>query len=103
MFEDLFKKFKKRRLNSLKSLEEIESDWEKMKLEYASVGSSDLYLLIKEYFLTRAEMNRDVMEELNIDDKAQLAKIRKAQAENQVIYNFINDIEGMMQSLQSES
>lgn len=102
MFEHLFERYKKKKLNSVKTQEELEVEFEKIKTDYASIGTSEVYLLLKEYFLTKMELNRDLMEEANIDDPAQVVHIRKAQAENRVYLSIISDIEGMIEQLQQD-
>jgi|GEM_PF-6441463 hypothetical protein len=99
MFRELFANFQKRELPALKTELELINEFEKIKRAYASIASSNLYKLLKEYFETKIEINRDALEVLGLD---QSEKIRVFQAEIKVMRAFIQDIEGMMADYERE-
>jgi len=90
MFKELFKKYRKYTQNELKPVEELEKDFDKIKVEHAALVTSELYALFKEYYLARIELNRDELEK-DLDEK----ETQRLRAENDVMRRFILDIEDM--------
>lgn len=99
MFSSLFEKFRKTKANHLKAQEDLDAEWDKIKQQYATIGYSELYQLMIEYFLTKMELNRDSLEKFNPYSEADRAKILDLQAQNKVMSQFILDMEGMKEQL----
>lgn len=97
MFKDLFSKFKKTKVTPVKNESELIQEFEKLKKAYASIATSQLYQLIKEYFETKIEINRDALEATTLQDK-----IQTYQAEIRIMRSFIQDIEDMRSEYERE-
>lgn len=95
MFNNLFDKFRKHEILPVKQKEELEREFANIKISYATIASSQIYSLLKEYYLARLEINRDILEQLNPVYAGNKHKILAAQAENKIIRDFISDIEDM--------
>lgn len=102
MFESLFSKFRKQLSRPERTGQELETEFDRLKIQYANLASSDVYQLIKEYFLAKIEINRDLFEVKNISNEADKALLGNAQAEIRVMRDFIADIEGMKGQLEIE-
>jgi hypothetical protein len=102
MFEKLFSKFKERKSLADKTSEEIEAEFEKIKVQYANLGTTDTYLILTEYFLAKIDINRDVMEQKDPLIEADRFEIVNRRAENRVMRGLIQDIEHMKQQVEVE-
>lgn len=96
MWDKLFDKYKKNQQSKAERIsEDLEADFDKFKRQYASIGTSEVYAFISEYFLAKIEINRDVIEEKNPLIEADRIEILSRQAENKAMKSFIEDIEMM--------
>ena len=95
MFKQILEKFKQNKITPLKSQEELTPEFVKSQQEFANLFHSDFYKLLKAYFGTRIEINRDIIEALNIADPANHPKISAAQSENNILRELINDVESI--------
>lgn len=93
-FFDRFKKVKEQSAPA-KTMDELEREFDKMKVAYATVGTSEVYTMLKEYFLVKIEINRDLIELTTPIGEDTRTKIVQAQAEIRVMRDFIADIEEM--------
>lgn len=93
-FFDRFKKVKEESAPA-KTMEELEREFDKMKVAYATVGTSEIYKMLKEYFLVKIEINRDLIELTAPTGEDARTKVVQAQAEIRVMRDFIADIEEM--------
>ena len=100
MFEKLFEKFLNNISKAEKNSQELEIEFDKLKLDYAKIGTSDLYKLLTEYFLARIEINRDLLEEKNPMVETDRPILMNILAENRVMRKFIEDIEAMKAELE---
>lgn len=96
MFQELFSKFRK---NTPKAIDNLEMEFDKMKKDYASIATSQLYNLFKNYFETKIEINRDAFEAVNLND---MEKVRALQCEIKVMKDFLSDIEEMRVTYENE-
>lgn len=94
MLDKLFDKFKKT-MPAEKTAIEVEAEFDRIKRQYANLGTSDIYNILTQYFLAKIEINRDVIETCNPMDKAQRLKEIELKAENRVMTNLIRDVEDM--------
>lgn len=97
MFANVFEKFKKSIAKKSQTQDELQREFDQVKINYASLATSDLYKLFKEYFTAKIELNRDDLErekDLNI--------INRKQAEILVYRSVMEDIEGMYEMMLQE-
>jgi hypothetical protein len=100
MFNELFAKFASKRIAPiLKTEAELIQEFEKVKKGYASIATSAIYKLLKEYFEVKIEINRDALESLPLDEAE---KLRMFKAEIKVMRNFLQDIEDMRSEYERE-
>lgn len=102
MFEKLFEKFNKKITKADKTKEELEVEFDKIKVEYAQIATSQLYNLFSEYFLAKIEINRDLIDHKNPLIGGDRIKILELQSENRVMRGFIEDVEGMRKMVEQE-
>lgn len=95
MFSKLFEKFRTQLSKPERTAEELTAEFDRLKVAYSQIATSDLYQLIKEYYEAKIEINRDILEIKNISSDEDKAKMMNAQAEIRVMRDFINDMEDM--------
>lgn len=103
MFDELFSKFRKKINKAEKTSEELEAEYEKLKLQYAQIANSDLYGFITAYYLAKIEINRDVMETKDPLVEADRFALVNLRAENRVMKYFMEDMEGMKAQMELEA
>jgi hypothetical protein len=104
MFKELFKQFKKAEVSKAdKATQDLEVAFDKIKIEYAKISTSDVYQLISEYYLTKIDLNRDTIESKNPLSEEGKIRIVELQAENRVMRSFIQDMEDMKKELQGQN
>ena len=102
MFEKLFERFRAKQSKAERVSEDMEREFDRIKLEYSKIATSDLYKLIIEYFLTKIELNRDMIEEKNPLIKEDRYREVELKAEIKAMKGFITDMEDMKEQYEAK-
>lgn len=91
----MFEKFKKKKAVN-KTLDQIEIEFDQERQRYLTAANSDVFKFFKEYFEAKIEINRDSLSLLNPYNPLEKHEILKLNLKNQVMSEFIADIEDMI-------
>jgi PIN domain nuclease of toxin-antitoxin system len=101
MFES-FKKRKMLRVNDT-TIEELRQEYDKEKRNYLAVASTEMFTFLVSYFEAKIELNRDKLELLDPFKESDRPTIANIRAENNVMRDFITEINEMAELYKVEA